>query len=277
MPGPAEGKVPVAPSPATRRRAFSLIELLVVLAIVGILIGLLLPAIQKVREAARRTQCQNNLRRIAIALHAYHNSWETFPPGGIEWRPYGNTTNRQLAWSAFILPYLDEENLYRALDLTTPFDSPENASAAAAVLAVYLCPSKPRPEYRFDGRGVIDYGGIFGQAIIGQNNPPNGTLMFDAPIRLSMILDGPSHTLMVSEDTQRDDAQWINAMNLFDVAGPINQGPVIDPDIHSLHPGGANGLFGDGSVRFLRETMDLLTLAAIVTRAGGEVVDDGAF
>src|SRR5262249_46993480 len=157
-------------------------------------------------------------------------------PGGIEWRPFGNTTNRQLAWSAFILPYLDQEPLYRQLDLNTPFDSPENAAGAAAVLPVYLCPTKPRSTYLYDGRGVCDYGGIFGQAITGPNNPHNGTLIFDKPIRIPMITDGTSHTLMVAEDTQRDDGQWINAMNLFDVACPINQGPIIDPDIHSLHP-----------------------------------------
>ncbi|HEV3204673.1 MAG TPA: DUF1559 domain-containing protein, partial [Gemmataceae bacterium] len=139
---------------------------------------------------------------------------------------------------------------------------------------IYLCPSKPRGEYRYEGRGIIDYGGIFGQALFGNNNPPNGTLLFDKPIRISMITDGTSHTLMASEDTQRDDGQWINAMNLFDVAAPINQGPVWDPDIHSYHPGGANGLFADGSVRFLKETMELRVLAAIVTRAGGEIVPD---
>jgi prepilin-type N-terminal cleavage/methylation domain-containing protein/prepilin-type processing-associated H-X9-DG protein len=260
--------------PFRRSFGFSLVELLVVIAIIGVLGALLLPAVQKAREAANRAKCANNLEQIGTALHSYHHTYNTFPPGGIEWRPPGNHTNRQLAWSLFILPYLEQEPLYKKLDLSTPFDSPQNAEGAATVLPIYLCPSKNRNDYRFDGRGLIDYGGIFGQALFGNNSPPNGTLLFDKPIRISMITDGTSHTVMVSEDTQRNDGQWINAMNLFDVAAPINCGPIYDPDIHSEHPGGANGLFADASVRFLKETMDLHVLAAIVTRAGGEVIPD---
>jgi prepilin-type processing-associated H-X9-DG protein/prepilin-type N-terminal cleavage/methylation domain-containing protein len=266
----------LTPIRSARRRApaFSLLELLVVIAIIAVLIGMLLPAVQKVRESANRNVCTNNLRQIGIALHAYHSAHRTFPPGGIEWRPPNNHTMRQLAWCVFLLPYLEQDNVYKQLDLSKPFDSPENAAGAATVLPVFLCPSKPRTEYQFQGRGVTDYGGIFGQALIGNNNPPNGTMLFDIPIRLAQITDGASHTLMISEDTQRDDGQWINAMNLFDVAFPINKGPLLDPDIHSEHAGGANGLFADGSVRFLRETLDVKVLAAIVTRAGGEVVPD---
>jgi prepilin-type processing-associated H-X9-DG protein len=247
---------------------------MVVSAVIAVLLGLLLPAIQRIREAANRTRCTHNLRQIGIGLHHYHDVYQTFPPGGIEWRPLGNTTKRQLAWGVFLLPYLEQESLYRSLNLNKPFDSTGNAQGAAAILAVFLCPSRPRTDYRFEGRGLCDYGGILGQAVFGQNNPPNGTLFFDTPIRIPMITDGTSHTLMISEDTQRDDGQWINAMNLFDVACPINQGPIYDPDIHSEHPGGANGLFADGSVRFLRETMDIAVLAAIATRAGGETVMD---
>jgi prepilin-type processing-associated H-X9-DG protein len=264
------------PSPLSSRRrsAFTLIELLVISAVLAVLLGLLLPAVQKVREAANRTRCTNNLRQIGIALHHYHDVYHTFPPGGIEWRPPGNSTKRQLAWCVFLLPYLEQDNLYRSLKLNKPFDSPDNAHSAAAILAVFLCPSKQRTDYRFEGRGLCDYGGIFGQALFGNNNPPNGTMLFDKPIRIPMITDGTSHTVMISEDTQRDDGQWIDAMNLFDVAFPINRGPFYDPDIHSEHPGGANGLFADGSVRFLRETMAMSVLAAIVTRAGGEPAPD---
>jgi prepilin-type N-terminal cleavage/methylation domain-containing protein/prepilin-type processing-associated H-X9-DG protein len=257
-----------------RRRAFTLIELLVVSAIIGVLIALLLPAVQKVRSAADRTRCQNNLRQIGIALHAYHNIYNTFPPGGLEFRPLGNTTNRQLAWCIFILPYLEQEPLYRKLDLTKAFDSAENAEGAAAVLPVFLCPATPRATYLYQGRGLTDYGGIFGQAITGPDNPPNGTMLFDLPISIPMITDGTAYTLMIAEDTQRSDGQWINGLNLFDVSCPINQGPIYDPDIHSDHPGGANGLFADGAVHFLRASLDLRTLAAIVTRAGGETVTD---
>src|SRR5205823_3598239 len=159
-------------------------------AIVAVLIGLLLPAVQKVREAANRTGCINHLRQIGSALHHYHDTYRTFPPGGVEWRPPGNSTKRQLAWCVFLLPYLEQENLYRSLNLTKPFDSPENAQGAATVLSVFLCPSKPRRDYRFEGRGRCDYGGLLGQALFGNNNPPNGTMLFDQPIGIPMITDG---------------------------------------------------------------------------------------
>src|SRR5207247_8735943 len=103
-----------------------------------------LPAVQRVREAAARTRCLNNLKQIGLALHDHLAARGTFPPGGVEWRPPGDTTRRQLAWSAFLLPFLEQDALYRRLDLSTPFDSPQNAPAAATVLSVYLCPSSRR-------------------------------------------------------------------------------------------------------------------------------------
>jgi prepilin-type N-terminal cleavage/methylation domain-containing protein/prepilin-type processing-associated H-X9-DG protein len=263
-----------APSSARRTSAFTLIELLVVIAIIAVLVGLLIPAVQKVREAASRTACTNNLRQIGIALHAHHDSHGAFPPGGIEWRPPQNKTKRQLAWSVFLLPYLEQEALFRKLDLSTPFDSPENAGAAATVLPVYLCPSSRRTATLVQGRGACDYGGIYGERITGPNNPPKGTMLYDQPIRIRMISDGTSQTLIVSEDGDWPDGQWINGLNIFDQAFAINQAPPFENDIRGDHPGGAYGLFCDGSVRFLQEGMALRVLAAICTRAGGEIVDD---
>ncbi len=255
------------------RCAFSLVELLVVIAVTGVLLALLLPAIQAARETARRVQCSNNLRQIGIALHSYHAVYNCFPPGGLEPRPLWRN-GRQFAWSAFLLPYLEQQSVADQIDFGKPFDHPDNAQVAATVLSVYLCPSTPRTSPLHRGRGATDYGGIYGERITSPNEPPKGVMIYDRAIALRDIVDGSSTTLAVSEDSAFPDGQWINARNVFDQAYPINRAPRFENDIRSLHPGGANGLFADGSVRFLSETMDLKTLAAICTRAGGEVVGD---
>lgn len=256
-----------------RQRGFTLVELLVVIAIIGVLVGLLLPAVQSAREAARQTHCKNNLRQIGIALHLYHDVHETFPMGGIEWRPYDNTTKLQLAWSAFLLPYLEQQALYDRLDLSKAFDATENAAGAATILSVYLCPTSDREEGLVDGRGPCDYGGIYGERITSPNNPPKGLMIYDRAFRIAEITDGTSHTLIVAEDTRWSDGQWINGRNIFDQAYAINAAPSWENDIRSAHPGGALGVLADGSVHFFEESLDLEVLASICTRAGDEVVE----
>lgn len=260
------------------RRGFTLIELLAVLAILGVLVALLLPAVQAAREAARGISCGSNLRQIGVGLHAYHEVHECFPPGGIELRLYWrDVSRRQLAWSAFLLPYLEQKALHQRIDFGKPFDGPENAVAAAEEVPTYLCPSVTRSSNLVEGRGACDYGGINGERISGPNNPPKGTMLYDQAIRIAEIPDGTSTTLIVSEDASWSDGQWINARNVFDQAYAINYRPppgeYVENEIRSKHPGGANALFCDGSARFLGEKMDLKTLAAICTRQGGEIVD----
>ena len=257
-----------------RAAGFTLVELLVVIAIIGILIGMLLPAVQAVREAARRTQCANNLKQIGLALHNHHAAQQEFPIGTVEWRPFPGTdkSKRQLAWSAFLLPFLELQNVSDQLDLQQSFDSADNKAGASTVLAVYLCPSTVRETDQPDCRGACDYGGIFGERILSPNNPPKGVMLIDQAIKIRDITDGTSHTLVVAEDSKSPDAQWINGRNIFDQAFSINQAPAFENDIRSEHPGGANGVFCDGSVRFLSESLDDQPLAAICTRALGEVV-----
>ncbi len=250
-------------------RAFTLVELLVVIAIIGILVSLLLPAVQAVREASRRMQCQNNLRQIGLALHNYHAAFRKLPPGGIEVRPEV-PGGKQLAWSAFVLPFLEQSAAYVQVDFNYPFDHPVNEEAAAIPIETYLCPSTPRFSPLNRGRGATDYGGIYGERIVSTNYPPRGVMIHDKAIRFRDITDGTSRTLTVSEDANFPDGQWINAWNLFDQAFSINRAPKFENDIRSMHPQGANGLFADGSVEFLNENIDLELLAAMCTRNGHE-------
>lgn len=253
-----------------RQTGFTLVELLVVVAIIALLVALLIPAVNKARAAARRASCTNNLRQIGVGLSTYHAAKQAFPPGGVEWRPPGNTEKRQLAWSTFLLPFVGEQPLYDQLDLTTPFDSPENSQAAAKIVSVYVCPSSLRGANLVRGRGPCDYGGIYGERITSRNSPPKGPMIYDRQFSSDEITDGLARTLIVAEDSQFGDGQWINGRNIFDQAFAINAAPELENDIRSDHGPGANGLFADTSVRFLPENTELLVLAAMCTRAGGE-------
>ncbi len=256
--------------PPAHRAAVTLVELLVVMAVLAALAALLLPAIHQARHAARRTNCRNNLRQIGLALNSYHALHRAFPPGGVEWRPQGNRTKRQLAWSAFLLPQIEEQALFARLDFKQAFDSPENAAAAAVVVPVYLCPDARRLSPLVSGRGACDFGGIFGERISGPNNPPRGVMLYDVAIALRQIRDGASKTLIVGEDSRFADGQWINGRNIFDQAFAINAAPDWENDLRSDHPGGAHAATADGAVHFLSESLDLRVLAALCTRAGGE-------
>jgi prepilin-type N-terminal cleavage/methylation domain-containing protein/prepilin-type processing-associated H-X9-DG protein len=299
------------------RRGFTLIELLVVIAIIGILIALLLPAVQKVREAANRAKCQNNLKQLGLALHNYHDANGSFPAGQVE-------NPKKHVWTAYTLPYYEQDNIYRGYDFQVHWYQDPNTSLVTVQLKIFQCPSAQPdrvedPDNERSGVTVpaacSDYGAIgnVDQALVddgfipGPLPPkPNGVLADQHYTRISEITDGTSQTMMVGEIAGRPThyvtggkvvpfdpanpvygAGWADWDNGFQIHGASPDG-LTEPGpcgincnnnkgIYSFHPGGANVLFADGAVHFLRESMSIVTVAALATRAGGEVIDGNAF
>jgi prepilin-type N-terminal cleavage/methylation domain-containing protein len=283
------------------RKGFTLIELLVVIAIIAILIGLLLPAVQKVREAAARLKCQNNLKQLGLALHNYENTNGAFPPAH-------QTVPKIHCWIALTLPYIEQDNLYRRYDQGVNWDHknndlPANQSINSTELKVLLCPSAPTGRKGSNGRSITDYTTL---NHVNKNkftgNPPadatrSGVLGLNVRRRITEIIDGTSNTLLLSETAGRNE-MWVSGSK---VAGGSGGGAWANPtgcestlygsvagtptrpgacavnctnnqgEVYSFHTSTANGLLADGSVRGLRKDISLSILAALVTRAGGEV------
>ena len=260
---------------------FSLVELLVVIAIIGVLVALLLPAVQAAREAGRRAACMNNLHQIALGLQDYHSAQASFPPGCIE-PAFLNAKGRQFAWSALLLPYIEQEPLYATINFSQPCYAAANAAAAATVVGTYFCPSTSRPSPLVQGRAATDYSGLYGENILPHPSDwvaENGMMVYNRAFRIRDVTDGTSNTLIVAENSRFPvlaGDQWINGLNIMDADYTINYIPpdqrLWEHDIRSEHPTGADAALCDGSARFLSEAIDVKTLKAILTRCGGEVV-----
>ncbi len=273
------------------RSAFTVVELLVVIAIIGTLVALLLPAVQGAREAGRHAQCQNNLRQIGLGLTNFHEFKKTFPVGCLECvqtKPPLDHPLRQIAWSVYLLPYIDEKAVWNSFDESQPYRSQQNLSTGQTIISLYLCPSMSRTDRTGpttgdvnnnghwdtgDGLAFIDYGGMYGT-----NGTPNGTLIYDKTINAGQVRDGLSQTIIVAEDsgrTAKQNGAWANGQNIFDVTGPINL--TQNNEIWSDHPGGANTAFCDTSVHFLTQDIDLNVLFALCTRDQRELIPDGSY
>jgi prepilin-type N-terminal cleavage/methylation domain-containing protein len=253
-----------------QKNGVTLVELLVVMSIVGVLISLLLPAVQAAREAARKIQCQNNLKQVGLATQNYHDALKSLPTGCLQWRPFrGNPRLKNLAWSALLLPYMEQGNVHKLVNFDYAFDHPINDVAGKTPIPVYLCPSVP-PKNTLRARS--DYGGIYGQRITSSTNTDNGVLIYNRPIRFREILDGITNTMQVAEDCGGNDGEWINGNNVFEVSAGINDPKAwqFDDEIRSKHTGGAMVLYCCGRTQYLSNSTDLKVLAAMVTREFGD-------
>ena len=302
---------------AARRRAFTLIELLVVIAIIAVLIGLLLPAVQKVREAASRMKCQNNLKQIGLALQTSHDANKRFPVGtAIKGYPEGTPASAvpgaalnggpyRPGLFAAILPYLEQENLYRTLAMDLAIDEEPNRTVGRTQVAMYICPSNkhvyglqkaphslPLADRTLE-LAVIDYNGLNGAnniAGLGSAGNHGGFAELQA-LRMTDFTDGTSQTIDVVESLKFGRGVWIHGRPHYNQASKaVNLFKGIYPDganfggpgkgvaglwgMSSDHTGGANALFVDGSVHFLINSLSAQTLFGLSTRDGGEVVSD---
>jgi prepilin-type N-terminal cleavage/methylation domain-containing protein len=298
-----------------RRSGFTLIELLVVIAIIAILIGLLLPAVQKVREAAARVQCQNNLKQIGLALHGYHDRMGTFPPGYYDVAPWPqDDMGPGWGWAAYILPDVEQDNLWRKINFNLNAGDPSPAIVAARTtfLKVFQCPSDPSSQQTFtvtDGgtnSWVLAHGSYVacnGNDGVDDNTTPPHTGVFirgTVGLRIADVTDGLSNTFFVGERcTTMSWSTWVGAVTgaqdpsirspgdfsgasalVLGHCGPHlpNDSIVTDADaMSSGHTAGVQFLFGDGSVHMISNAITQPVYDALATRAGGEVVDGSAY
>jgi prepilin-type N-terminal cleavage/methylation domain-containing protein len=301
--------------------AFTLIELLVVIAIIGLLIGLLLPAVQKIRESAARATCQNHLKQIGLALQNYHSSADYFPPGGVD--PGGATKGPNAlgvklgitakgvyhSWTPFLLPYIEQGAMATQYNINVSW---EKQPVISVPIKLFVCPSTP------GGSGRVTVKTIRGtkvHAAPGDYAPDNaysatlesagyvdaaanrnGVLQVNAVWTIPEVRDGTSNTSAVAEDAGRPDqwqagkltiingqtdGSWADRDNEYithgfsadgnSTPGPCHTNCTNVDEVYSFHTGGANHVFADGSVHFIKQSMDIRLFVKFLTRAGNDI------
>ncbi len=288
------------------RRAFTLIELLVVIAIIAILIALLVPAVQKVREAAARTQCTNNLKQMALALHGYHDAYKTLPPAC-------HPTNL-LSFHVYILPFIDQTPAFDGFNRTVPFSNPTNIAQGLIVIPAYMCPAQDAERTTLYGPGewaggtTITYtthyysiagpkgtnpatGAPYLMKITGVQGDiaTQGMLGMATSVKFVQASDGTSNTIMLGESSWTGANNWRiwvrgafsvneltaarNVANTMSSTGYNGSNNFNDVSFGSMHPTkGAHFAFGDGTVRFIAPSINFGTYLSLASKDGGEAV-----
>lgn len=297
------------------RRGFTLIELLVVIAVIAVLVALLLPAVQQAREAARRTQCSNNLKQMGLALHNYESVHRVFPSSSTSRIDFGvwNSEPAQYhlhSWTSMILPFIEETNLSREVDFSVSALDEINREVAAEVIPVYRCPSYAGPVYSqnpmytaLSPKYAIRNYAAMGATTIGRiYERPDGVFYALSKTRVADVKDGMSTTIFIVETREPNAAVWIdggtsavtahayvetnppeyasaevglNRTPYFNVVA--NQGIDCEYGPSSMHYESVTHLFGDGTVKPISENIDTKVYDKLVTPAGGEKVDGNEF
>lgn len=277
---------------------YTLVELMVVIGLIGLLISILLPAVQAARESARRRQCSNHLRQIGLAVSLYEDAYKWFPPAA--------SGPPRHALGPRLLPFLELARLADRYRYDVPYKDPANAEIVGLQIPVFVCPSAPSPAGRSTDAayGAADYVPItdvdpeaIRLGVVAPRRSPWGVLLVNRQCRRSDVRDGATSTILLVEDAGRpqlwragrlqgttDPVGWA----VFDGVTPINldgstpdgstlHGPCAINctnvhEMYSFHGPGAHAVFADGHVQFLPKTIELNVLADMVTRAGGEVV-----
>ncbi|HEV7221614.1 MAG TPA: DUF1559 domain-containing protein [Pirellulales bacterium] len=296
-----------------RRAAFTLVELLVVMAIIGVLVAVLLPAVQYAREAARLTSCRNNLKQIGLAFQHYEGQHLVYPPSSTTFVENGIWSQQPQSfhlhsWASLLLPQLEQGNLHEQVNYQLSSLDAANQPAAAMTVPVYRCPSFVGSDYSREPRyaalspsyAIRNYVALGGTTVDNIWKQPDGAIYPQSETRHRDLLDGSSHTFFLAETREQDAAVWIDGSTaavstlIYDANTPSFSDSVASLDYTPYYPSAGQGidclwgpssrhfsgalhLLGDGSVQFIKDQIDVNVYKALTTRAGGESLEGGAF